>query len=139
MEIPAFSIFSAISEIFVTIAVLYTVITNIKGRPLNWKLLGGVLAFELCVNIVYMAGRAAAADKGSELTTAMKLFYAGHGILSLLMFLGLAIVFLLSVVDLSAGRDTWFVRHRRLAWTFVFFWMVSVLSGEAIFVMQYLT
>lgn len=138
MQIPAFSIFSAISEIFVTIAVLYTVISNLKGKPLNWKLLGVVLAFELCVNVVYMANRAAKADTDTTLTPAMKAFFAGHGILSLLMFLGLAVVFLLSVVDIASGRETWFRRNRGLAWTFVFFWMVSVISGEAIFVMRYL-
>lgn len=137
-EIPFFSWFSAISEIFVTIAVLYAVIRNLQGHRLNWKLLGLVLIFELCVNIVYMAGRASAADTSEHFSPAMKAFLAGHGILSLLMFLGLAIVFLLSVLDISSGRDTWFVRHRRLAWTFVFFWMVSVISGHTIFVIRYL-
>lgn len=136
--IPPFSIFSAISEVFVTIAVLYAIITNLKGRPFNWKLLGGVLAFELTVNVVYMAGRAAAADKSTELSTQMKLFFAGHGILSLLMFLSLCVVYLLSVVDLANERDSWFVRHRTLSWTMIVFWMISVTTGEAIFVMRYL-
>jgi hypothetical protein len=137
MEIPTFSLVSAISEVFVTIAVLYAVIANLRGQPLNWKLLGVVLAFELCINVVYMAGRASAADTDTTLSTGMKIFFAGHGILSLLMFLGLGVVFLLSVIDISSGRETWFVRHRRLAWTFIFFWMVSVLSGEAIFLLRY--
>ena len=136
--IPTFSIFSAISEVFVTIGVLYAIITNVRGKPLNWKVLGSVLAFELCVNVVYMAGRASAADKGVALTTTMKIFYAGHGILSLLMFLALVIVFLLCIVDMANERDAWFSRHPRWSWVMVFFWMVSVTTGEAIFVMRYL-
>ena len=57
MNIPAFSIFSAISEIFVTIGVLYAIITGIRSGKIPKWIMGGVLLFELCVNIVYMAGR----------------------------------------------------------------------------------
>jgi uncharacterized membrane protein YozB (DUF420 family) len=137
MEVPAFSIFSAISEVFVTIAVLYAVISNMNGKPLNWKLLGLVLTFELCVNVVYMAGRASHADTDTTLSTGMKLFFAGHGILSLAMFLGIVVLFILAVMDVKSGRDSWFQRHRTGSWIFVFFWMVSVISGEAIFFMRF--
>jgi hypothetical protein len=83
-----------------------------------------------------MAGRAAHADKSNTLTTGMKAFYAGHGILSLLMFLGLAVVYLLALADDMKGRETWFRRHRVGTYVFIFFWMVSVISGEAIFFMN---
>lgn len=136
-EVPAFSIFSAISEVFVTIAVLYSVISNMRGGKLRWPLLGAVIAFELCVNVVYMAGRAAHADTDSTLSTGMKLFFAGHGILSLGMFLGLAILYILAVIDVKSGRESWFQRHPTGTWVFVFFWMVSVTSGEAIFFMRF--
>lgn len=138
MNIPAFSIFSAISEVFVTIAVLYGVLTVLKGGRFQKGLLGGTLLFELCVNVVYMARRASHADTSGELTQLMKLFYATHGILSLFMFIGLAVIYVLSLVDESNGREVWFRRHRKGTWIFVFFWMVSVLSGEAIFVLTYL-
>ena len=42
MDIPAFSIFSAISEIFVTIGVLYAIFTTLAGKPFPKVLLGGV-------------------------------------------------------------------------------------------------
>jgi hypothetical protein len=135
--VPAFSIFSAISELFVTLAVLYTIISNLYGKKLLWPLLGGVLTFELCVNVVYMAGRAAAADTDTTLTTGMKLFFAAHGILSLAMFVGLLILFILAVIDVKSGRESWFRRHRVGTWIFVFFWMVSVVTGEAIFLMRF--
>jgi hypothetical protein len=138
MNIPVFSLFSAVSEVFVTIVVLYTIILALRGGPFKRELLGATLLFELCVNIVYMTGRASAADASSTLSTGMKIFYAGHGILSLVMFVGLAIVYMLSLVDDSRGREVWFRRRPAATYVFLFFWMVSVLSGEAIFVMTYL-
>ena len=42
MEVPLFSIFSAVSELFVTAIVLYAIIKNMKGGPLPWKMLGAV-------------------------------------------------------------------------------------------------
>ena len=136
-SVPAFSIFSATSEIFVTIAVLYAVISNLRGRALPYKLLGAVLVFELVVNIMYMTGRAAEADKSTELSTSMKIMFAGHGMLSLLMFIGLAILYMLAVKDIKEGQAAWFSRHPTGSWIFVFFWMVSVISGEAIFLWRY--
>jgi hypothetical protein len=138
MNIPPFSIFSAVSELAVTAVVLYTVLDNLRGRPLRWKPLGGVLAFELCVNIVYMASRASQVDRDAEMSVWMRAFFAGHGILSLLMFLILVTVFILATTDEHLKRPTWFRRHVRLTWLLLLFWMVSVLSGEALFVIHYL-
>jgi len=137
-QIPTFSIFSAISEVFVTISVLYSIVTVLRGKPFPRYLMGATLLFELCINVVYMAGRASAADTSGNLSNAMKAFYAGHGILSLLMFLGLMIVYLLALADDMKGRESWFRRHRNGTFVFLFFWMVSVVSGEAIFLMNLL-
>lgn len=138
MDIPAFSIFSAISEIFVTIGVLYAIITTLQGKPFPKVLLGCVILFEFCVNVTYMASMAAKADRGAELSQGMKLFFAGHGTLSLLMFLALAVLYFISLVDVAKGREPWFRRHRTGTYVLIAFWMVSVLTGEAIFVMRYL-
>lgn len=138
MNIPTFSIFSAVSEVFVTIGVLYAIISVLRGKPLPKVALGIVLAFELCVNVVYMAGRASHADKSTEISQGMKLFYAFHGTLSLLMFVVLAAVYLLSLWDESSGRQNWFARHRVGSYVMIFFWMVSVISGELIFYLAHL-
>jgi hypothetical protein len=138
MDIPTFSIFSAVSEVFVTIGVLYAMIATLRGKKFPKAMMGLVLIFELCVNVVYMAGRASHADESTELSTAAKLFFAGHGILSLLMFLAIAVVYLLALADESNGRENWFRRNRTASYVLIFFWMVSVLSGEAIFFMQYI-
>ncbi len=137
-DIPVFSAFSAGSEVVVTIIVLYTVIRNLRGQPLQWKLLGLCLMFELCVNVMYMINRAAAHDSGTVLSTNLKIMYAVHGGLSLLMFVGLVLLFLISTFDQKVGHPTWFQRHARGTWAFVTLWLISVGSGEAIFIQRYL-
>jgi hypothetical protein len=137
MNIPSFSIFSAVSEVFVTIGVLYGIVTTMRGKKFPKAMMGVVLIFELCINVVYMATMASRADKSSDLSTSLKLFFAGHGILSLLMFLVIAVVYLLALADESNGRENWFRRNRTASYVLIFFWMVSVLSGEAIFFMRY--
>ena len=62
-NVPGLFDFSAISEIFVTIGVLYGIISSLQGKKFPKAMMGGVLAFELCVNVVYMATRASAADR----------------------------------------------------------------------------
>ena len=47
------------------------------------------------------------------------------------------VLFILAVMDFKNGRQTWFQRHRTGTWIFVFFWMVSVVSGETIFFLQF--
>lgn len=138
MNIPMFSIFSAISEIFVTIGLLYAILTGVRTGAIPKWLMGGVLLFELCVNVAYMTNRAAAADQSTELSSGMKLFYAAHGTLSLVLFVVLCVIYLLSLYGESKDQKTWFYRHPVGSWTLVFFWMISMLTGEAIFVMRYL-
>ncbi len=138
MEIPPFSIFSAISEIFVTIIVLYVIVGALRGGPLRWKLLGGALIFEIAVNVIYMAIRAAKTDADPQLASWMKLLAAGHGILSLLMLVGLIVMFLLAVVDEKSGRPGWFRRNAGVTWGFLVLWLISVASGELFFVLRYL-
>lgn len=129
--------FSAVSEIVVTGCVIYGVLSNGNGKPLMKKLLGAVFSFELLVNIVYMAQRSAKADTSAELSKGMKIFFALHGTLSLAMFIMGVVFFILAVLDDKAGKETFFQRHKGGTWAFVFFWMVSFVSGEVIFFMHY--
>lgn len=136
-DIPAFSIFSAVSEIFVTIAVLYAIVTNLRGRPFRWKLLGVVLLFELCVNVVYMIRQAARTETNVDISPALKALFAAHGISSLVMFVGLLYLYLLSSLQHKAGRPTWFQKHPAWSWGFVMLWLVAVGTGEFAFVWRY--
>lgn len=138
MEIPLFSWFSAISEMFVTLGVLYGIITCLRGNPLPKKLLGAVLIFEFTINVVYMAKMAGKADSSSELSAAMKAFFAAHGILSLLMFIAIAATYLLALADEMKGRPNWFYRNKVWSYVLIFFWILSVGSGEVMFYLRYL-
>ena len=138
MTIPPFSIFSAISELFVTAGVFYVIRRNWTRRTFPLALFLGVALFEALVNVMYMANRAAAAAAGHEpVSQGMKIFFAAHGLLSLLAYVIFVILGILAYQEQRAGR--FFFRERPiLTWSFLVLWTISILSGEAIFVARYL-
>ena len=140
MSIPPFSIFSAVSELFVTAGVLFVIRRNWTRRKFPFALFLGVSLFEALVNVMYMASRSAAATApGAKeaLSTGMKLAYAGHGLLSLLAYLIFVVLGTLAYQEQKAGR--WFFRDRpALTWSFLVLWTVSIGSGETIFALHYL-
>ncbi len=138
MSIPPFSVFSAVSELFVTAAVFYLVRRNWMRRPFPLPLFLGVALFEAMINVVYMATRAARASAGTEhVPASMKIFFAAHGMLSLLAYLVFVILAVFAWQDQKAGR--WYFRDRpALTWAFLAVWTVSVVSGEVLFVLLYL-
>ena len=140
MDIPPFSIFSAISELFVTAGVFYVIPRNWTKRPFPFALFIGVALFEALVNVMYMANRSAAAaapGAAEQLSTAMKIGYAAHGLLSLVAYLVFVVLGVLAYQEQRAGR--WFFReHATLTWVFLVLWTISIGSGETIFVLRYL-
>jgi hypothetical protein len=140
MHIPAFSMFSAISELFVTAGVLYVIRKNWTRRPFPFALVLTVSLFEALVNVMYMANRAAAATTpGAKeaLSTGMKIGYAAHGLLSLVAYLVFVVLGVLAYQEQKAGR--WFFPERpALTWTFLVLWVISIGSGEVIFTLRYL-
>ena len=138
MSIPPFSIFSAISELFVTAGVLWIVRRNWTRRSFPLGIFLAVALFEALVNVLYMANRAAAAAANVEpVSRGMKIAFAAHGTLSLLAYLVFVVLGVLAWQDQKAGR--WFFReHPALTWTFLAVWTVSIASGEALFVARYL-
>jgi hypothetical protein len=138
VSIPPFSLFSAISELFVTAAVYFVVWRNWTRRTFPLPLLIGVALFEALVNVTYMANRASRAATGIDPTPAgLKLMFAAHGTLSLLAFLAFVVLAVYAWMDQRSGR--WFFRERpALTWTFLVLWTVSIVSGEMLFVLRYL-
>ena len=136
--IPPFSIFSAISELFVTAAVFYIVWRNWTRRTFPLPLLITVALFEALVNVTYMAARASRASTGVDtVSTGMKTMFAAHGMLSLLAFLAFVVLAVYAWMDQRNGR--WFFRERpALTWAFLLLWTVSIASGELLFVLRYL-
>ena len=138
MNAPAFSVFSAVSELFVTAGVLYVILRNWSRRTFSLAIFLAVALFEAFVNVLYMASRSAQAAGGGEaIPAAMKIFYAAHGMLSLLAYLVFVVLGVMAHQEQRAGR--FFFRDRpALTWTFLAVWTVSIVSGETIFVLRYL-
>lgn len=138
MNIPAFSVFSAVSELFVTAGVLFVILRNWKGRRFPLGVFLVVALFEAFVNVMYMANRSAQAATGTHeaLSTGMKIFFATHGMISLLAYLVFVLLGIFAHQEQKEGR--FFFRDRpALTWTFLTVWIVSIVSGEVIFLIRY--
>jgi hypothetical protein len=139
LSIPPFSLFSAVSEIFVTAAVFYVVRRNWTKRTFPLGVFLVVALFEAFVNVYYMVTRTTQAASGAAhaLSPAMKLGFAAHGLLSLLAYIVFVVLGVLAWQEQREGR--FFFRDRpALTWTFLVVWTISVVSGEVIFVLRYL-
>jgi hypothetical protein len=140
MHIPPFSLFSAVSELFVTAGVLFVVRRNWTRRPFPFALFLTVSLFEALVNVMYMAGRSAAASApgaAEAMPTGMKIGFALHGLLSLVAYLVFVVLGVLAYQESKAGR--WFFRDRpALTWGFLVLWVISIGSGEVLFALRYL-
>ena len=138
MRIPPFSIFSAVSELFVTAGVVYVIYRNWTKRSFPLGLFLSVAVFEAFVNVLYMATKAARAAAGTEaIGTGMKIAFASHGLLSLLAYL---VFVVLGVIAWQEQRESrYFFRERRgITWAFGVAWAISVISGEVMFALRYL-
>jgi len=138
VQIPAFSIFSAVSELLVTAGVLYVIRRNWTGKAFPLAVFLTVALFEALVNVLYMATRSAQAATGAhDLSVGMKVFFAAHGMLSLIAYLVFVILGVFAYQEQKDGR--FFFRERPLlTWSFLVVWAVSIVSGEALFVLRYL-
>ena len=126
------------SELFVTAGVFYVIRRNWTRRSFPFGVFLAVALFEALVNVLYMANRAAQAATGAHpISQNMKLFYAAHGMLSLVAYLVFVILGVFAYQDQKHGRY-FFADHPRLTWTFLVVWTISIVSGEMIFVLRYL-
>jgi uncharacterized membrane protein len=139
MHAPAFSVFSAVSELFVTAGVFFVIRRNWTRRRFPFAVFLAVALFEALVNVMYMANRSAqaAAPGAPAMPMVMRLGFALHGILSLLAYLVFVVLGVLAHQDQK--RDRYFFRERPvLTWIFLVVWTISIASGETLFVTRYL-
>jgi uncharacterized membrane protein YozB (DUF420 family) len=137
-SIPPFSIFSAVSELFVTAGVLVVIRRNWARRSFPFALFLTVALFEALVNVMYMATRAAQVSGGAHpLAPAMRVFFAAHGMLSLLAYVVFVVLGVVAYQDQKAGRF-FFPDHPKLTASFLILWIVSIGSGEILFALRYL-
>jgi hypothetical protein len=135
MTPPFFSTFSAIAEVFVTAAVFYVVVRNFKGHGFAWKVAGGVAIFEFCVNMLYMITRMQ--DHSVEKVSGiMAAFAAGHGMLSLLVYI-LFVVFSFLAFRAIKRREFFFQSNPAVTYSFLVLWTSSVVTGWALYYINY--
>lgn len=135
MEAPAFSTFSAIAEFFVTLAVFYVVIRNFKGLGFAWQLAAVVAVFEFSVNMLYMIIRMRE-QSGTHATGFMAAFSAGHGLLSLLVYISF-VVFCFLAYRAFKRREFFFQQNPGVTYSFLTLWTVSVTTGWALYYLHY--
>ena len=138
MHVPAFSVFSAVSELFVTAGVLYVILRNWNRRRFSFPIFMGVVLFEAFVNVLYMSQRASQASSGAAaMSSGMRLFFALHGVASLFAFIVFVVLGVFAHQDQK--KDVYYFRERpALTWTFLVVWTASIVSGEVIFALRYL-
>ena len=136
MSAPAFSTFSAISELFVTAAVFYVIFINIKERGFPWKLALTVILFEFSVNMLYMIFRMQQQGQTGESSSAFVAFAAGHGFLSLLVFIMFVVFCFLAYSGFKKG-SFFFKENKNLTYVFIGLWTLSVVSGEILYFINY--
>lgn len=136
--IPWFSAFTAFTEVLVTAAVVYVLYMAIVKDQFKGGVLAVALAYEVLFNITYMTARLFTHTEpaGTHHADWMIWLLAGHGSLSLVMFIGLVWMSVLAFRRDREGKN-FFASHATLTWSFLGLWMVSILSGEAIFMLEY--
>lgn len=135
-DVPAFSAFTAVTELFVTAAIFYVGYRAIADDVFETNILVASLAYEVVFNISYMTSRLFTHDHTTHHPDWLVGLLAGHGILSLVMFVGLLG---LSWAAWRRHREGGNLLAEKIGWTALFavLWTVSILSGEAIFLLEY--
>lgn len=135
-DIPAFSAFTAVTELFVTVAIFYVGYRAIVDDVFETKILVGALAYEILFNITYMTSRLFTHGHTTHHPDWLVGLLAGHGVLSLIMFIGLLA---LSWAAWQSHREGGNLLAQRMALTttFAVLWTISIVSGEAIFLLEY--
>ena len=135
MAPPLFSTFSAITELFVTVAVGWFFWRAFAAKDYRWGVITVAIVYETLFNITYMVRRTFEHEEGVTHThDAWVTWFVGiHGALSLLMFLGLIGFVVWLYRQTRAGNPDPVSRVRGLSYAFLALWSISVLTGEAIY------
>lgn len=135
MIAPAYSTFALIAEPFVTAAVFYTFYQGYKHNRFPEKVAFGAVAYETFFNISYMFYKLP-----QHLSRFNKAWYAAlgatHGILSIIMFVGLIVFLLLAQRNYKKGTN-YFREHRNISIVFLVFWLIALFTGFALYYTTY--
>jgi membrane-bound metal-dependent hydrolase YbcI (DUF457 family) len=132
---PLFSTVTLVAELFVSAIVYYTFYRGYKDDKFPEKLAIGAIVYEALFDIGYMVHRVPAQENKLNKPLVIALG-ATHGILSLLMFLGLILFFVFAIKNYRKGVN-YFKVHKKLTFVFLFFWTLSIISGVSLYFVAY--
>jgi len=133
----AFSTFSAITELIVTAAVFTYLWQGWRNDRLLTGLITGALVYEIAVNVAYMTFRIISPPTTHVYPGWVEAVLPWHGILSLLMLLGLIGLVIEAHRFGKRGENVLRLRPRTTL-GFALLWTVSIVSGELIYIATYL-
>lgn len=136
MNPPLISTVTLLTELLVTVSVLYIFISGYKYNKFHQKLLFATLLYEILININYMAHRVSDVKSNKLLPAWYKAFGAFHGIFSLIMFITLVIFFSLAWFNFRKDVN-YFRKHKLFSGLFVAGWMISIISGIIFYFVSY--
>lgn len=135
MTAPAYSTFAVIAEPFVTVAIFYTFYQGFRHNKFPKNIAFGAVLYETLFNISYMFYKLP--DHFSRFNkTWYTVLGATHGILSLLMFIGLIVFISLAYKNYAKGTN-YFREHKYITFTFLSFWLVALFTGFALYYTSY--
>lgn len=136
MAAPLFSTLSAITELGVTAAVFYVIAQAYYHDRFRGGILAFALTYEVLFNVAYMVRQLVTTSPEVDRPGWLTALYAGHGLLSLVMLLAL-IVFALAAFRQHKHGINMFQEQRGATLAFVVLWSLSIASGEAIYLVEY--
>ena len=136
MHAPLLSTLTLIAELFVSAIIYYSFYKGYKHGKFPVRLAGAAVLYEIIFNISYMASRMGSQTQSKLLPPFVVVFAIVHGTLSLIMFLALVVYFTLAWRRYRRGIN-YFHTHKAPTTVFLFFWTVSILSGIAFYLMDY--
>lgn len=137
MHGPLYSTITLIAEVIISAIIYYTLYSGYLHSKFPRKLAFFALFYEAVFNITYMVSRVPAHTKAARVESPFVIALAAiHGILSLIMFIALIVFFLVAAKNYKREKN-YFKEHKKLTFTFLFFWTFSIVSGVLFYFVEY--
>ena len=137
LHAPLYSSISLIAELIISGIIISVIYQGYKNNVFFSKLTFFALAYEVLFNISYMVRRSDISEEVKPKLSFETALAITHGVLSLVMFISL-IIFLLLAWKNYKKRINYFKENKKMTFTFVIFWLISVVSGMTFYFVNYL-
>lgn len=136
MHVPIASTITLLMELFIAMIIFYIVYNGYFKNVFSKKMTFFAIAYETVFNVGYMVYRTFAAPSISNLNASWKIVAMLHGILSLIILVAVIAFFLRASMEYAKNVNS-FKEHHFQTKLFLFSWIVSLLSGIALYLKVY--